>query len=139
MSLGNISGRTSVITKTTVCPIGLSTIAFSLISSMLQLVMNLMDDSSADEIRLLLPVAIGAQRYGLSLPEARDAAHSQTSTRLRFTATVQTGGYLRKLYNTCQSGGRVGGKAEPSACYVDWSHVPSEYPHNGYRVQFSHS
>ncbi|VDB86652.1 unnamed protein product [Peniophora sp. CBMAI 1063] len=80
MSLGNISGRTSVITKTT-------------------LVMNLMDDSSADEIRLLLPVAIGAQRYGLPLPEARDAAHSQTSTRLRFTATVQTGGYLRKLYS----------------------------------------
>ncbi|KZV68183.1 hypothetical protein PENSPDRAFT_634703 [Peniophora sp. CONT] len=80
MSIGSISGRTSVIAKTT-------------------LVMSLMDDSSADEIRLVLPVTIGAQRYGLPLPEARDARHPQTSTRLRFTATVQSGGYLRKLYS----------------------------------------
>lgn len=58
-----------------------------------------MEDSSADEIRLVLPVAIGAQRYGDPLPEARDARHSQISTRLRFTAAVQSGGYLRKLYS----------------------------------------
>ena len=61
--------------------------------------MNLMDDSSADEIRFVLPVAIGAQRYGLPLPEAQDARHPQAHTRLRFTATVQSGGYLRKLYS----------------------------------------
>ncbi|KAI0747085.1 hypothetical protein C8Q80DRAFT_1070812, partial [Daedaleopsis nitida] len=32
--------------------------------------------------------------------------------------------YLRTLYNTCQSGGRVGGFTQPSPCYVDWTHVP---------------
>jgi hypothetical protein len=70
-----------------------------LLNVRLKLVMTLMDDSRADEIRLLLPVSIGSARYGLPLPEAQDASSPEASTRVRFSASIQTSGVLRTIYS----------------------------------------
>jgi hypothetical protein len=56
--------------------------------------MTLMDDSRADEIRLQLPVSIGSARYGPPLPEAQDADSPEATTRLHFSASIQTSGRL---------------------------------------------
>ena len=53
-----------------------------------------MDDSGPDEIRLQLPVSIGSARYGPRLPEAQDADRPETTTRVRFSASIQTSGRL---------------------------------------------
>jgi len=54
-----------------------------------------MDNSRVDEIRLQLPVSIGsARRYGQPLPEAQDADSPEITTRVRFSASIQTSGRL---------------------------------------------
>ena len=61
--------------------------------------MSLMDDSSADEIRLQLPVSIGSARYGPPLPEAQDTNSPEATTRVRFSASIQTSGRLLNIHS----------------------------------------
>ncbi|KAI0034575.1 hypothetical protein K488DRAFT_83871 [Vararia minispora EC-137] len=85
ISVGSIPRGTSVVAKTT-------------------FVQSLMDDSRSDEIRLQLPVSIGSARYGLPLLEAQDASSAESTTRLRFSTSIQTSGRLLDVRSPSHKG-----------------------------------
>ncbi|KAI0058597.1 hypothetical protein BV25DRAFT_1890952 [Artomyces pyxidatus] len=75
MSVGSIPPKTTVRTKL-IC------------------VMNLMDNATPEEVRLQLPMAVGALRYGTPPPDTLGATSAVQRTRLHISVTIQTGGEL---------------------------------------------